>query len=331
MNSQIQKIQTCLRQGLCYSLRLPAYGGKEETMTTPRILGAGFLLAAMPLAGQSVLSAPDAPSPATEITIPENERDFPLHYLLRMHHYDAVLDLLPIAAGLDEQDREGRTLLTITARDETADAYDMVKALLERGADPKIMDGRGNAPLYYAAGAGTLSVVELLVDRFGADVNRASEDPETGDLLDYRTPVSSAAHNGRLRIIRFLESRGAEAVAEHMPALRMQARFQHHLAEMTDYLDDPPPDMTEAEILRARSVASDAAVVRALEDLGAPTEILDRQRLLNRTLRGIRDSEPELAFEDAYARAQAEVRSSTDQEAYLKASKRWEAILGGLQ
>ena len=37
MNSQIQKIQTYLRQGLRYSLRLPADGGKEETMRTPRI------------------------------------------------------------------------------------------------------------------------------------------------------------------------------------------------------------------------------------------------------------------------------------------------------
>ena len=102
-----------------------------------RTLAASLLLAALPLAAASDPLA----------AIPEKDRDWPLHYLLRTKQYDAVLDLLPLAADLNAFDREGRTLLTIAARDKTADAYDMVKALLERGADPKLQDERGTRPL----------------------------------------------------------------------------------------------------------------------------------------------------------------------------------------
>ena len=56
--------------------------------------------------GQSVLDAPNEPAPVEREAIPENKRDFPIHYLLRTHRYDAVLDLLPVAAEFDEPDRE---------------------------------------------------------------------------------------------------------------------------------------------------------------------------------------------------------------------------------
>lgn len=299
-------------------------------MKLARMLGAA-LLAALPLTGQSVLDAPNEPAPLEREAIPQNERDFPLHYLLRTHRYDAVLDLLPIVADLNELDHEGRTLLTIAAKDESADAYDMVKALIERGADPKQQDGRGNTALYYAARAGTLAVVELLVDRYGADVNRPSTDPETGEPLDFSTPLLSAAHGGRLRIIRFLESRGAEAAADYLPVARMSARYQDHFEEMTDHLDDPPPNMTEDEFIRARRVASEKAMIQAMRDLGAPEEILEHHRQLNQAMRGIRDLEPDVSFSDAYSRAEAEVLKNTDREAYLKAVKRWSAILGSTQ
>ena len=83
--------------------------------------------------------------------------------------------------------------------------------------------------------------MELLVDRYGADVNRQSIDAKTGEPQHFRTPVSAAAEGGQLRIIRSLESRGAEAVPEHMPILRMMARYQNHAKELTACLDEPPP------------------------------------------------------------------------------------------
>lgn len=299
-------------------------------MKLTRTLWATFL-AVLPMFGQSVLDAPNEPAPVEREAIPENERDFPLHYLLRTHRYDAVLDLLPVAADLNEPDREGRTLLTIAAEDESADAYDMVKALLDRGADPKQPDESGNAPLYYAARAGTLSVVELLVDRYGADVNRQSIDPETGEPQHFRTPVSAAAEGGRLRIIRFLESRGAEALLEHMPILRMMARYQNHATELTAYLDDPPPGMSEAEMTRARHVANGEALVKAMQDLGAPEEVLEYHRSLNWALLDIRTREPDMPYDELRVRAETEVRKSIDREAYLRANERWAATLLGSQ
>ena len=96
---------------------------------------------------------------------------------------------------------------------------------------------------------------------------------------------------------------------------------------MTSYLEDPPPEMTEREILKARRIASGKAMIKAFEDLGAPEEILDYQRLLNRTFAGIRDRDQGISFGDAYERAEAEVRSKIDQDAYRKASERWAAAL----
>lgn len=123
--------------------------------------------------------------------------------------------------------------------------------------------------------------MELLVDRYGADVNRQGIDPETGEPRHFGTPLSAAAESGQLRIIRSLESRGAEAVPEHMRILRMMARHQNHAKELTAYLDEPPPGIAEAEMTRARHVANGEALVKAMQDLGASDGVLEYHRSLN--------------------------------------------------
>lgn len=80
---------------LRHGLRLSVNDGKEETLKLTRTLWATFL-AVLPMFGQSVLDAPNEPAPVEREAIPENERNFPIHYLLRTHRYDAVLDLLPL-------------------------------------------------------------------------------------------------------------------------------------------------------------------------------------------------------------------------------------------
>jgi ankyrin repeat protein len=70
----------------------------------------------------------------------------------RMKARKIIVDLLCGGSGsprpcLDEQDHEGNTPLHYAVQIETADACDVVNTLLEKGADPKVPNGRNQQPL----------------------------------------------------------------------------------------------------------------------------------------------------------------------------------------
>ncbi|KAJ6261035.1 hypothetical protein Dda_3700 [Drechslerella dactyloides] len=69
--------------------------------------------------------------------------------------------------GLDEQDREGKTLLH---RAISGDTLEQVRSLLNAGAAVNIKDHTGNEPLHYAVLQNKSEMVKLLL-RFGANVN----------------------------------------------------------------------------------------------------------------------------------------------------------------
>ena len=142
------------------------------------------------------------------------------------------------------------------------DAYDMVHALLSLGADPDAPDGAGLTPLHYAAGAGVLSVVHLLVDRFGAepDVSAGGE-----------TPIMLAARKGRPRIVRFLESRGARLPEAMGFEFRLDVATESHFQELIsgEWADETIP----FRHFRAQAQAE----LRAQRELGAPPLMLEWQ------------------------------------------------------
>lgn len=74
--------------------------------------------------------------------------------------WDSKLDL-------NHADAEGRTLLMETVLEKRAD---LVKLLLEHGADPKRTDAKGSTALHFAAQAHLPDIVQLLLDR-GAPVD----------------------------------------------------------------------------------------------------------------------------------------------------------------
>jgi ankyrin repeat protein len=78
---------------------------------------------------------------------------------------------------------------------------DAVRRHLKGGVDPNKADDKGWAPLISAASAGSLPVVQLLVDR-GADVNH-------GDI-DGFSYLMGAAGAGHADVIRFLVLKGAK-------------------------------------------------------------------------------------------------------------------------
>jgi len=80
---------------------------------------------------------------------------------------------------------------------------DLLRLLLNKGADVNRADDEGDTPAYMAAKARTsigLEVIRLLVDN-GADVNRVNTKGDTAALV--------AAQMGHLEVLRFLDQNGA--------------------------------------------------------------------------------------------------------------------------
>ena len=73
---------------------------------------------------------------------------------------------------------------------------DVVKILVERGADMNKADNNGATPLLIASQKGHVDVVKILVER-GADINKATNDGYT--------PLDVAKHFNHTEIIRLLE------------------------------------------------------------------------------------------------------------------------------
>ena len=142
--------------------------------------------------------------PASMAALYENSR---LHFELRRKHYDHALEAMVLAKDIDMvEETSGMTALGLAAKDESADAIDMVRPLVLRfGADPKIADAKGHTALHYAAAAGNLAVVKFLADH-GGEVDAVNP------LLKVRrvTPLYMAYQKGRMRIADFLKFRGAD-------------------------------------------------------------------------------------------------------------------------
>jgi outer membrane protein TolC len=80
--------------------------------------------------------------------------------------------------------------------------YEIVRMLLEKGADINAATSSGMSPLYIAANEGSLEIVKLLVEK-GADVNLCG-----GTVM--RSPLQRAAGKGHTEIVKVLVQNGAK-------------------------------------------------------------------------------------------------------------------------
>ena len=76
----------------------------------------------------------------------------------------------------------------------------LVKLGLEMGASPILIDAQGCAPVHYAASAGNLEVMQLLIE-YGANINCTSS-PE-------HSALSLAIANGNIEVAKLLIAAGA--------------------------------------------------------------------------------------------------------------------------
>jgi TonB family protein len=119
---------------------------------------------------------------------------------------------------------------------------ELVKQLLESGADPNAKDPRGNTLLMVAAGAGHVDLVKLLLAH-GADIDAAAPMGSTALMF--------AAFHGHAEVVRVLLDNGADVHATGqlgMTAVRLAARNSQ--SDVIDVLLDYGAATTEAEVYR---------------------------------------------------------------------------------
>ena len=120
----------------------------------------------------------------------------PLHWAAHYGLRDVVKLLVDKGAEPDKKDLQGRTPLQWAKRSPEKLDKDLVKLLLERGDEPGDWE-----LLKWAAEKGHKEVVQLLLDR-GAKYNKADE---------YGlTPLHVAASNGHREVVQILMDRGAD-------------------------------------------------------------------------------------------------------------------------
>ncbi len=96
-------------------------------------------------------------------------------------------------SDIDSKGDEGMTILHMTT---TRNDYDMVEAILERGASVNVQDNRGYVPIMYAArNPNSLEILDLLIGN-GADINAKD--------ISGKTAVFEAAQANRVENVEYL-------------------------------------------------------------------------------------------------------------------------------
>jgi len=123
---------------------------------------------------------------------------FPLALAVFFGNAETAAALLDAGADVNLQSRESMKIAALHSAIAVR-RVDLVRMLLDRGADPGVRAAGGPTPLHAAAQSGQVDLAGLLLDH-GADVNA----PDEGD----RTPLGYAIEAKRDAIVALLRERG---------------------------------------------------------------------------------------------------------------------------
>jgi len=137
-----------------------------------------------------------------ELLVSKGAKVSELHLAAHRGDIDDVRSSLSKGTKVDVRDKAGHTPLFYAA---SAGQMHVVDFLISEGADVNAKDNRGGeTPLFYAGDAGWKNVVELLVDK-GADINARGAGRSTA--------LTSAIWLGRIDVAELLITKGADVNA----------------------------------------------------------------------------------------------------------------------
>lgn len=132
-----------------------------------------------------------------KIDVKNKSQQTPLHVACYYDRADCGKLLIEAGADLQVVDNNANTPLLAAC----LNSPDLVKQMLDKGADPLVRNRQGQTALHLACQANRFDIVDLVVDRF-----------ENVDLVDkqYRTPLLMAVYAGNVETVQFLLQRGAD-------------------------------------------------------------------------------------------------------------------------
>ena len=136
----------------------------------------------------------------------------PLIVAVLRNNLDMVKVLLDKGADLSVATNEGFTPLMFAVQNNN---LDMVKVLLDKGADLSAANNQGFTPLMFAVLRNNLDMVKVLLDK-GADLSVATNEGFT--------PLMFAVQNNNLDMVNFLKAEGAKKAAAPPPRRPVRAR-----------------------------------------------------------------------------------------------------------
>ena len=180
-----------------------------------------------------------------DVNTRDRHAETPLMYAAYVGSLDAMKLLLKDGASIDAQSQSGATALIWSATDlakvrllidhganvnlatkrrrtallvaaMSAPSADIVKLLIEKGADPKAMDFLRTTSLRAATLGNDTETIRMLIDA-GVDVNAA-------DLPGITPLMMAAGWNGNTRAVQMLLAKGANANAVSLPVMGLPAR-----------------------------------------------------------------------------------------------------------
>ncbi|MEX2263351.1 MAG: ankyrin repeat domain-containing protein [Bryobacteraceae bacterium] len=312
---RLDRRQNALRGGDYGLVIVP--GKSAESKLILRLVGADFGLQMPPTGPLSseeigVLRAwidqgPEFPAKAIEdagrISKPTDPKVSALLAEIRKSNLPGVRKMASNASRVNGRDENGATLLMHAALYGDAD---LLRFLLERGADPKAKSGRGATALHWAIV--DIEKVRLLL-RQGVDVNAKTTDgrsplllaasqPSGAEIVELllergadpkakdiagRTPLMAAASFGNLPSMRALIAKGAElnAVTQGGSAAIMDAARSRNPGAV-QLLIESGADVNVKTKRNGTAVAAaasygDSTIVKMLVDKGARIDVIDER------------------------------------------------------
>jgi ankyrin repeat protein len=137
-----------------------------------------------------------------DVKKPDNKGCMPIHLAAEFGHFEVVSFLLAgNRAKVNQIDSAGATALHYAAAN---GSHPVVWRLIQRGASPNMSLPNGATPLFLAAQNGFMSVVRLLMDVEGVNVNATGMDASTGMTT---TAAEAALRNAHTEVNELLVER----------------------------------------------------------------------------------------------------------------------------